>query len=104
MAKQHKQQPKYSLLLLIIVDKKITSSLLMNSSTSSTFTTTMYYGLMVQHLSRVFNDLVTGQLDKAPRPSISNVIWVLSSDTICQFNQIFSNSEAAILSSPLSKG
>ena len=38
------------------------------------------------------------KLDKAPRPSISNVIWILSSATICQLNQIFSNSEAAMLS------
>ena len=40
---------------------------------------------------------------KALRPSISNVIWVLSSDTdtIFQLNQLFSNSEAAMLSSPL---
>ena len=37
-------------------------------------------------------------IDKAPRPSISNVIWVLSSDTICQLNQLFSNSEVAMLS------
>ena len=37
-------------------------------------------------------------LDKAPRPSISNGIWILSSDTICQLNQLFSNSEAAMLS------
>ena len=36
--------------------------------------------------------------DKAPRPSISNVIWFLSSDTICQLNQLFSNSEVAMLS------
>ena len=36
-------------------------------------------------------------LDKASRP-ISNVIWVLSSDTICQLNQLFSNSEVAMLS------
>ena len=35
--------------------------------------------------------------DKAPRPSISNVIWILSSDTICLLNQLFSNSEAAML-------
>ena len=28
-------------------------------------------------------------LDKAIRPSISNVIWVLSSGTICQFNHFF---------------
>ena len=30
--------------------------------------------------------------------SISNVIWILSSDTICQLNQLFSNSGAATLS------
>ena len=36
--------------------------------------------------------------DKAPRPCISNLIWVLSSDPICQFNQLFLNSEAAMLS------
>ena len=36
-------------------------------------------------------------IDKAPRPSISNVIWILSSDTVCQLNQLFSNSEAAML-------
>ena len=35
-------------------------------------------------------------LDKAPR--LSNDIWILSSDTICQLNQLFSNSEAAMLS------
>ena len=40
----------------------------------------------------------TDWVDKAPRPSISNVIWVLSSDTICQLNQLFSNSEVAMLS------
>ena len=39
------------------------------------------------------------KLDKAPRPSISNVIWILSSGTICQLNQSFSKSEAARLSS-----
>ena len=40
-------------------------------------------------------------LDKAPRLSISIVIWILSSDTvtICQFNQLHTNSEAAMLSS-----
>ena len=37
-------------------------------------------------------------LDKAPCPSISNFIWVLPSDTICQLNQLFSNSEVAMLS------
>ena len=44
-------------------------------------------------------------LDKAPRLSISIVIWILSSDTdtICQLNQLFSNSvsEVAMLSSQL---
>ena len=36
-------------------------------------------------------------VDKAPRLSISNDNWILSSDTvtICQLNQLFSNSEAA---------
>ena len=38
-------------------------------------------------------------LDKAPRLSISIVIWILSSDTICQLNQFNTNSEAAMLSS-----
>ena len=41
-------------------------------------------------------------LDKAPRLSISIVIWILSSDTvdtICQLNQFITNSEAAMLSS-----
>ena len=38
-------------------------------------------------------------VDKAPRLSISIVIWILSSDTICQLNQFITNSEAAMLSS-----
>ena len=38
-------------------------------------------------------------LDKAPRLSISIVIWILSSDTVCQLNQFITNSEAAMLSS-----
>jgi len=37
-------------------------------------------------------------VDNAPRFSISNDIWILSSDTICQINQLFSKSEAAMLS------
>ena len=39
-------------------------------------------------------------IDKAPRLSISIVIWILSSDTdtICQLNQFNTNSEAALLS------
>ena len=37
-------------------------------------------------------------LDKAPRLNISIVIWILSSDTICPFNQLNTNSEAAMLS------
>ena len=36
-------------------------------------------------------------LDKAPRLSISIVIWILSSDTFCQLNQFHTNSEAAML-------
>ena len=45
-------------------------------------------------------DLVTqgSVIDKAPRLSISIVIWILSSDTICQLNQFNTNSEAAMLS------
>ena len=38
------------------------------------------------------------RLDKAPRLSTSIVIWILSSDTICQLNQFNTNSEAAMLS------
>ena len=37
-------------------------------------------------------------VDKVPRLSISIVMWILSSDTICQLNQINTNSEAAMLS------
>ena len=37
-------------------------------------------------------------LDKAPCLSISIVILILSSDSICQLNQLFPNSEAAMLS------
>ena len=47
----------------------------------------------------------TPTLDKAPRLSISIVIWILSSDTICQLNQFNKNSEVAMLSTPpLQKG
>ena len=44
-------------------------------------------------------------LDKAPRLSISIVIWILSSDTdtIFQLNQFNTNSEAAMLSRYVSK-
>ena len=38
------------------------------------------------------------KVDKAPRLSISIVIWILSSDTTCQLNQFNTNSEAAMLS------
>ena len=43
----------------------------------------------------------SASLDKASRPSISIVIWILSSDPIYQLNQLFSNSEAAMLSMSL---
>ena len=33
-----------------------------------------------------FLELCPSFIDKAPRPSISDVIWILSSDTICQTN------------------
>ena len=39
-------------------------------------------------------------VDKAPCLSISIVIWILSSDTVCQLNQFNTNSEAAMLSIP----
>ena len=35
-------------------------------------------------------------LDKALRPSISNVISILSFDSICQLNQLFPNSAATL--------
>ena len=38
------------------------------------------------------------ELDKVPRLSISDDICILSSDVICQLHQLFSNSEAAMLS------
>ena len=37
-------------------------------------------------------------VDFASRHSISDGIWILSSDTICQLNKLFSNSEATMLS------
>ena len=48
-------------------------------------------------------DILLSSLDKAPRLSISIVIWISSSDTICQLNQSYSNSEAAMLSKVVSK-
>ena len=38
-----------------------------------------------------------GVVDKSPRLSINNVIWIFSSDTIFQLNPLFLNSEAAML-------
>ena len=38
---------------------------------------------------------------QAPRLSISIVIWILSSDIICQLNQFNTNSEAAMLSNQI---
>jgi len=44
------------------------------------------------------------KLEKPPLLSIiSNDIWILSSDTFCQLNQLFSNSEAAMLFSKTSE-
>ena len=46
------------------------------------------------------------KLDKAPHHNISNVIQILSSGTTCQLKQLFSKSEAAMLSArniPVSK-
>ena len=47
--------------------------------------------------------LLISTIDKAPRLSISIVIWILSSDTICQLNQFNTNSEAAMLSKKIPK-
>ena len=38
------------------------------------------------------------EADKIPHLSISYDFWIMSSDTICQLNQLFSNSEVAMLS------
>ena len=46
----------------------------------------------------MFAFLTDSDLDKAPRLNISIVIWIFSSDTICQLNQFNTNSEAAMLS------
>ena len=51
----------------------------------------------VRFYSSIDEEIVIERLDKAPRLSISILIWILSSDTICQLNQILSNSEAAML-------
>ena len=44
--------------------------------------------------SSIFQSLSVSQsvIDKAPRPSIGKFIWIMSSDTIGQLNQLFSNS------------
>ena len=44
--------------------------------------------------SSIFESLSVSQsvIDKAPRPSIGKFIWIMSSDTIGQLNQLFSNS------------
>ena len=47
--------------------------------------------------SAIQSNKFTPGLDKTPRPSISNVIRIFSSDTICQLNKLFPNSEAAML-------
>ena len=41
---------------------------------------------------------VVHKVHKAPRLSISILIWILSSDTTCQLKQFNTNSEAAMLS------
>ena len=43
-----------------------------------------------------FDCVILANIDRAPRLSISIVIWILSSDTICQLNQCNTNSEAAM--------
>ena len=49
-------------------------------------------------VEEVWNWLCQPTIDKAPRLSISIVIRILSSDTICRLNQFNTNSEAAMLS------
>ena len=53
-----------------------------------------FYNWSVFAISAFF---VVSWVEKATRLCISNDIWILSSDTICQLNQILSNSEAAML-------
>ena len=53
---------------------------------------------MLNHTKNVIFFLISFSGNKEPRLSISNVFSVLSSDTICQLNQLFSNSEVAMLS------
>ena len=54
---------------------------------------------IVVHIHEIPNVHCPTDVDKAPRLSISIVIWILSSDTICQLNQFNTNSEVAMLSS-----
>ena len=44
------------------------------------------------------NKVSTRGIDRAPRLSIGNVIWVLLSDIFCQLSHLFSYSEPAMLS------
>ena len=39
--------------------------------------------------SRDLSQFRQSELGKAPRPSISDIIWILSSDTICLLSQLF---------------
>ena len=59
-----------------------------------------WYEIMaLYYINSILTETSASRLDKAPRLSISIVIWILSSDTICQLNQFNTNSEAAMLSS-----
>ena len=53
---------------------------------------------IVVHIHEIPNVHCPTDVDKAPRLSISIVIWILSSDTICRLNQFNTNDEAAMLS------
>ena len=58
-----------------------------------------WYEIMaLYYINSILTETSASRLDKAPRLSISIVIWILSSDTICQLNQFNTNSEAAMLS------
>ena len=48
-------------------------------------------------VSQTIRKAVVGRKGTSPTVGISNVIWMLSSDTICQLNQSLLNSEATML-------
>ena len=69
---------------LILLSKKLLATLRYESSTHTS----------KELSSSIFQSVSVSQsvIDKAPRPSIGKFIWIMSSDTIGQLNQLFSNS------------